>query len=166
MRVLALMALLAVVLVGARHALPLQAQEATETPAPETTAEPTPTPLPYAWCGYLLLEGVAVDDDALAMLALLFPAADVDTPAQAMLQWRARPDGAAGILEGCHLLPVERWRVVSLLQQGTGMEYAQMDESLVLTEFEDAGAMLAYLEAHAAEWEEADEPAPEATPDL
>lgn len=164
---LLLIALLAL-LVGARCIMPLQAQEATETPAPEATAEvvATPTPLPYAWCGYLLLEGVVVDEDALTMLGRLFPPAEDDAPAQALMQWRGKPDGNGGILEGCHVLPVERWRIVSLLQQGTGMEYAQMDESLVLTEFADAAGLLAFLDEHAAEWEEADEVTPEATPDL
>lgn len=138
--------LIAVLLLGA---LPTMAQEAT----PESTAEPTATPLPYAWCGYLLLEGVIVDADALAMLASLFPPAADEAPMQAQMQWRARPDGNGGILEGCHVLPVERWRVVSLLQQGTGMEYAQMDASLTLTVFPNVDAVRGFLEQNAAEWE-------------
>jgi hypothetical protein len=142
-----------VLAVGARCIVPVQAQEATEPPVPEATAEATPTPLPYAWCGYLLLEGVLVDADALALLATLFPTPDEGAPAQALMQWRAKPDGNGGILEGCHVLPVERWRLVSLLQQGTGMDYALMDESLVLTTFPDVDAVRGYLEQHAAEWE-------------
>ena len=134
-------------------AIPLHAQEATEPPAPEATAEATPTPLPYAWCGYLLLEGVIVDEDALAMLAALFPPVGDEAPAQALMQWRGKPDQNGGILEGCHLLPVERWRVVSLLQQGTGMEYAQMDAALQLTVFPNVDAVRGFLEQHAAEWE-------------
>jgi hypothetical protein len=130
-------------------ALPTMAQEAT----PESTPEPTPTPLPYAWCGYMLLEGVLVDADALALLGTMFPTAADGAPAQAVMQWRGKPDGNGGILEGCHLMPVERWRVVSLLQQGTGMEYAQMAAALSLTVFPDVDAVRAYLEQHAAEWE-------------
>jgi hypothetical protein len=124
-------------------------EAATPTPEPEATA----TPLPYAWCGYLLLEGVVIDADALAMLATLFPAAADEAPLPALMQWRARPDGNGGILEGCHLLPVERWRVVSLLQQGTGMDYAQMDASLALTVFPNVDAVRGFLEQNAAEWE-------------
>lgn len=126
-----------------------------DLPAP--TAEPLATPAPvlsdYAWCGYLLLEGVLVDADALALLATLFPTPDDGAPAQALMQWRAKPDGNGGILEGCHRLPVERWRLVSLLQQGTGMDYALMDESLVLTTFPDVHAVRTFLELYAAEWE-------------
>ena len=146
-------------------ALPLHAQEATETPAPEATPEATaePTPSPYAWCGYLMLEGVIVDEDALAVLGELFPPDDGETPAHALMQWRPRPDGAAGILEGCHLLPVERWRVASLLQQGTGMTYAQMDETLILVQYPNVDSVLSYLDEHAAEWEAPVE-TPTATP--
>lgn len=158
-------------------ALPALAQEATEPPMPEwwieeldgpwpppwwNAAPPevsTPTPEPvfspdlYAWCGYLLLEGVVVDEDALALLATLFPTAADDAPLNALMQWRAKPDGNGGILEGCHVLPVERWRVVSLLQQGTGMDHALMEASLVLTTFPNADAVRGFLEQHAAEWE-------------
>jgi hypothetical protein len=136
-------------------ALPLAAQEATETPAPEATAEATaePTPSPYAWCGYLLLERVAVDETALAFLAALFPAPDSGAPPSALMQWRARPDGLAGILEGCHLQPPDRWRVVSALQQGTGMTYDQMDETLILVQYPNVDSVIAFLDNHAAEWE-------------
>lgn len=142
-------------------AVPVIGQEATETPAPEATAEATPAA--YAWCGYLLLEGVAVDEDALALLASLFPA---DGAPDEQMQWRPRPDGAGGILEGCHRLPVERWRIVSLLQQGTGMEYAQMDNSLLLITFASVDDVRTWLTSHAAEWDEPDEPMAEATPAL
>ena len=132
-----------------------------DLPTPEPTIA-APTLADYEWCGYLLLDGVIVDADALALLGTLFPN-EPDTPTQARLQWRANLAGTAGILEGCHLLPVERWRVVSLLQQATGMEYAQMDAALQFTQFPNADAVRAFLEQHAAEWEPADAPIPEAT---
>lgn len=136
-------------------ALPTMAQEATPE-ATDTTMGQTMGLSPllnYSWCGYLLLEGVIVDADALALLATLFPPAEDEAPLQAQMQWRARPDGNGGILEGCHVLPVERWRVVSLLQQATGMDYAQMDASLSLTVFPDVDAVRGFLEQNAAEWE-------------
>lgn len=155
-------------------ALPLAAQEATPEATPETgdfsplppeatpeaTAEPAPA---YAWCGYLVLEWAAVGEDELALLASLFP---VEALPHQLMQWRPNPTGLGGILEGCHILPVLRERVVSLLAQASGMDYAQLDGALQLTLIETDAEMLAYLAAHAAEWESeelADEPAPEAT---
>lgn len=131
-------------------ALPLAAQEATPEPAPEATAEPEPV---YAWCGYLLLENVIVGEDELALLATLFPADDGTARPRALMQWRPSADGTAGLLDGCHLLPVERWRVVSLLQQASGAEYSYLDGALVLTQYETADEVLAMIEAQPERWE-------------
>lgn len=88
----------------------------------------------YAWCGYVLIENLVIEEAQLEQLARMFPDPETVPPHETMDVLQS-DDGYTTIIDGCWLFPPDRQMVVSLIEQADGLSYEDADLNLVYYEF-------------------------------